>query len=64
MLVEDGEIYTIDKNGNNKTSVAFIENGKIYTIDKNGNNKTSVAFIDGGYSRIELAYILTRIGLL
>jgi hypothetical protein len=42
----------------------LIENGKIYTIDKNGNNKTSVAFIDGGYSRIELAYILTRIGLL
>ena len=64
MMIEGGKIYTIDKNGYNKTSIAMIEGGKIYIIDKNGYNKTSVALIEGGYSQAELAYILTRIGLL
>lgn len=31
---------------------------------KYGNNKNSVVLIDGGYSRIELTYNFSRIGLL
>jgi hypothetical protein len=42
----------------------MIEGGKIYTIDKYGGNKTSIALIETGYSQAELAYILSRIGLL
>ena len=64
MLVEGGKIYTVDKYGYNKTVFAIIEGSKIYTIDKYGYNKVSIAQIEGGYSHAELAFILTRIGLL
>ena len=41
------KVYSIDKNGYNKTSILMVQDGKIYTIDKNGYNKTSVAMIEG-----------------
>ena len=42
----------------------LIEDNIVYNIDKYGYNKVSIAQIEGGYSQAELAFILTRIGLL